>query len=41
MALMSLAEPLCLFAFHRKGRFLFQYENYGSTAEDIVEWLKK
>ncbi|KAL0600302.1 Protein disulfide-isomerase A5 [Plecturocebus cupreus] len=24
-----------------KGRFLFQYDNYGSTAEDIVEWLKK
>lgn len=27
--------------FHRKGRFLFQYDSYGSTAEDIVEWLKK
>jgi hypothetical protein len=37
----SLAEPHCLFTFHRKGRFLFQYDNYGSTAEDIVEWLKK
>ncbi|GAB1300234.1 Protein disulfide-isomerase A5 [Apodemus speciosus] len=28
---------ICYF---EKGRFLFQYENYGSTAEDIVEWLK-
>nr|KAF6379759.1 protein disulfide isomerase family A member 5 [Myotis myotis] len=28
---------ICYF---EKGRFLFQYENYGSSAEDIVEWLK-
>ncbi|XP_025769325.1 protein disulfide-isomerase A5 [Puma concolor] len=28
---------ICYF---EKGRFLFQYDNYGSTAEDIVEWLK-
>uniref|UniRef100_A0A8C6GSZ5 Protein disulfide-isomerase A5 n=1 Tax=Mus spicilegus TaxID=10103 RepID=A0A8C6GSZ5_MUSSI len=28
---------ICYF---EKGRFLFPYENYGSTAEDIVEWLK-
>ncbi|OBS80995.1 hypothetical protein A6R68_20792 [Neotoma lepida] len=28
---------ICYF---EKGRFLFQYENYGATAEDIVEWLK-
>lgn len=42
-ALLSLTDPalsLCV-ALHRKGRFLFQYENYGSTAEDITEWLKK
>ncbi|XP_012331618.1 protein disulfide-isomerase A5 isoform X1 [Aotus nancymaae] len=26
--------------YFEKGRFLFQYDNYGSTAEDIVEWLK-
>jgi len=29
---------ICYF---EKGRFLFPYDNYGSTAEDIVEWLKK
>lgn len=34
-------SPRCLSTFHRKGRFLFQYDNYGSTAEDIMEWLKK
>lgn len=28
---------ICYF---EKGRFLFQYDSYGSTAEDIVEWLK-
>lgn len=41
MALVSFSESFCLSALRRKGRFLFQYENYGSTAEDIVEWLKK
>lgn len=34
-------SPRFLPTFHRKGRFLFQYDSYGSTAEDIVEWLKK
>ena len=34
-------SPWFLPTFHRKGRFLFQYDSYGSTAEDIVEWLKK
>lgn len=28
---------ICYF---EKGQFLFQYDNYGATAEDIVEWLK-
>lgn len=29
---------ICYF---EKGRFLLQYDHYGSTAEDIVEWMKK
>ncbi|XP_043854246.1 protein disulfide-isomerase A5 [Dromiciops gliroides] len=28
---------ICYF---EKGKFLFQYENYRSTAKDIVEWMK-
>lgn len=25
----------------RKGKFLHHYENYGATAKDIADWLKK
>lgn len=25
----------------RKGKFLHHYENYGATAKDISDWLKK
>ncbi|EPY77284.1 protein disulfide-isomerase A5 precursor [Camelus ferus] len=28
-------------SYFEKGRYLFQYNSYGSTADDIVEWLKK
>ncbi|XP_072436022.1 protein disulfide-isomerase A5 [Chiloscyllium punctatum] len=29
------------FCYFEKGKFLFNFENYGATAQDFVEWMKK
>lgn len=33
------ASAFCLSS--RKGKFLHHYENYGATAKDIADWMKK
>lgn len=32
---------LCSVLSFRKGKFLHHYENYGATAKDIADWMKK
>ena len=31
----------CALLSFRKGKFLHHYENYGATANDIADWMKK
>lgn len=42
-SLLTDGKELLLFfpLFSRKGKFLHHYENYGATAKDIADWMKK
>lgn len=45
LMLFSLLQQVTNFCFFplssRKGKFLHHYENYGATAKDIADWMKK
>lgn len=34
----QISPPSCI---DRKGKFLFNFENYSATAKDIAEWLQR